>query len=218
MFDRIAPTYDTLNRLMSARIDVAWRKRAIEALAAGPAGAIVDLCAGTLDVTALLAKRFPERRLVATDFSPKMLDRGRTKAPTAEVLVADAMALPFADGEFASAICAFGVRNLSDPARGAEEAFRILTPGGLYVVLEFFRPSALVTRVFHTLYGKVVLPTVGGMISGDRGAYAYLSESMGAFLSRTEFETVLRKAGFVDVRGEELTFGVASLVVARKPA
>ncbi len=217
MFDRIAPTYDLLNHLMSGGIDVAWRKKAIEQLAVAPSGAILDLCAGTMDLTALLARRFPNERLVASDFAAQMLDRGRKKAPNAEVVVADAMALPFADGEFSSVICGFGMRNLSDTRKGALEACRVLRPGGVFVTLEFFKPTQLATRAFHAAYAKVVLPTVGGLISGDRDAYAYLAKSMDGFLNRREYEQTLAGAGFVDVRGLDLTLGVASIVTAVVP-
>lgn len=215
MFDRIAPTYDRLNRVLSAGIDVAWRKRAVRAALRGaPRGAILDLCAGTMDLTVLLADARPNERIVAADFAPQMLDAGRAKVPRAERVVADALELPFRDGEFSVVVCGFGVRNLADPARGAREVRRVLARGGIFVVLEFFRPTSLVTRAFHTAYARGVLPAVGGMISGDRAAYAYLAESMNGFLSREEYERQLVTAGFANVTGEDLTLGVASIVRA----
>jgi ubiquinone/menaquinone biosynthesis methyltransferase len=217
MFDRIAPTYDLLNHVMSAGIDVAWRKRAIEQLALAPSGPVLDLCAGTMDLTAMLEKRFPNERIVASDFASQMLDRGRKKAPRAEVVVADALSLPFANGEFSAVICGFGMRNLSDTARGAREARRVLVPGGVFVTLEFFCPTNLATRAFHAAYAKVVLPAVGGLVSGDRAAYAYLAKSMDGFLNRREYQQTLANAGFVDVRGIDLTLGVASIVTAVVP-
>jgi ubiquinone/menaquinone biosynthesis methyltransferase len=212
MFDRIAPTYDTLNRVMSAGIDRRWRARAVAELAGAPAGPIVDLCAGTMDLTALLARKHPDRRVVAVDFSAAMLEAGRAKAPRAERIVADANALPFADGELAAVVCGFGVRNLADPARGAREIHRVLKPGGVFVVLELFRPQRLGTRAFHRVYASVVLPIVGGWLSGDRGAYEYLARSMAGFLTRPEYERTLKDAGFAGVRGFDLTLGVASIV------
>jgi ubiquinone/menaquinone biosynthesis methyltransferase len=215
MFERIAPTYDRLNRVLSAGVDVAWRKRAVRAaLDRAPPGGILDLCAGTMDLTALLANARPTERIVAADFAPQMLDAGRTKVPRAERVVADALALPFSDGEFAVVVCGFGVRNLADPSKGAREARRVLARGGVFVVLDFFRPTSPITRAFHAAYARGVLPAVGGMISGDRAAYAYLAESMKGFLSREEYEGELARAGFVNVHGEDLTLGVASLVRA----
>jgi ubiquinone/menaquinone biosynthesis methyltransferase len=215
MFDRIAPTYDRLNRILSAGVDVLWRKHAVAAALAGaPRGPILDLCAGTMDMTALLARARPGEHVVAADFSAAMLEAGREKAPAAERRVADALDLPFGDGEFSVVTCAFGVRNLSDPARGAREVRRVLRAGGIFVVLEFFRPERAVTRAFHAAYARGVLPAVGGVVSGHRRAYAYLAESMREFLGRAEYEAVLTASGFDQVHGRDLSLGVASVVRA----
>ncbi|HEY8087985.1 MAG TPA: ubiquinone/menaquinone biosynthesis methyltransferase [Polyangiaceae bacterium] len=212
MFERIAPTYDALNRLMSAGIDGRWRARAIAELADVPRGAVLDLCAGTMDLTAMLARVRPRDRVVAVDFSPTMLEVGREKVPGVEAIVGDAMALPFDAGEFVAVVCGFGMRNLADPARGLREVLRVLRPGGVFVTLELFRPTRVVTRAFHRAYARVVLPTIGGWLSGDRGAYEYLARSMAGFLTRGEYERALAEVGFARVRGQDLTFGVASIV------
>jgi ubiquinone/menaquinone biosynthesis methyltransferase len=213
MFDRIAPTYDTVNQLMSAGTDGRWRARAVAELEGAPPGPVLDLCAGTMDLTALVARARPSARVVAVDFSPEMLEHGRSKAPHAEAIVGDATSLPFADGEFAAVVCGFGMRNLADTRLGAAEVRRVLRPGGVFVTLELFRPSRLATRAFHRAYARVVLPALGGWLSGDRGAYEYLAESMAGFFTRTEYENALLDVGFARVRGFDLTFGVASIVV-----
>lgn len=218
MFDRIAPTYDALNRLMSAGIDRRWRSQAVAELRGAPPGPLLDLCAGTMDLTAMLVGARPGERVVAVDFSPAMLEAGKPKAPAAEAVVADATALPFADGEFAAAICGFGMRNLADTAAGAREMLRVLRPGGVFVTLELFRPTRLTTRAFHKAYAQVVLPTVGGLVSGDRGAYRYLAQSMAGFLSRVEYEQMLSRVGFRRVTGRDVTLGVASIVRAEVPS
>jgi ubiquinone/menaquinone biosynthesis methyltransferase len=217
MFERIAPTYDVLNRLMSVGIDGRWRARAVREIERAPVGPVLDLCAGTMDLTALLVRARPGARVVAVDFSPAMLEAGRAKAPAAEVVVGDAAALPFEDGTFAAVVCGFGMRNLGDPGRGVREARRVLRPGGVFVTLELFRPTRLATRAFHRAYARVVLPRLGGWLSGDRGAYEYLARSMAGFYSRAEYEDALRGAGFTRVRAVDLTLGVASIVRGEAP-
>jgi len=212
MFDRIAPTYDLLNRLMSAGMDRRWRARAISEVASAPAGPVLDLCAGTMDLTAMLAKVRPDDRVVAVDFAPAMLEAGRHKVPRAEVVVADAASLPFEDASFSAVVCGFGIRNLADPATGAREALRVLRPGGVFVTLELFRPTRPATRAFHRAYATLVLPALGGWVSGDRPAYEYLARSMAGFLARQEYERMLLGVGFAHVRGSDLTLGIASVV------
>jgi len=213
MFDRISPTYDLLNRLLSFGIDRRWRVRALRELARDlPDGAIVDLCAGTLDLSVAIRARWPARPLLSLDFARDMLIAGRPKLPGATCVVADALHLPIKDGSLAGLICGFGVRNLSDPRAGLAEMARVLKPGGVCVVLEFFRPESLATKLFHAVYGGVLLPLVGRVVSGDGQAYAYLSRSMQGFMSRTELEQALRELGFEQVQGWNLSFGVASII------
>ena len=218
MFDRIAPTYDLLNRTLSAGVDVSWRKKAVAELARAPEGTILDSCAGTMDLTQMIARAYPQRKVIAADFAAQMLEAGKHKAPEVERIVADAMDLPFERASMAAVVCGFGMRNLADTPRGVHEAHRVLTPGGLFVTLEFFQPSKLTSRAFHATYAKLVLPTVGGIVSGDREAYSYLARSMEGFLRRPEYEALLVKMGFRRVVGRDLLFGVASLVVAEKGA
>jgi ubiquinone/menaquinone biosynthesis methyltransferase len=213
MFDRVSPTYDLLNRLMSAGIDRRWRARALELLARDlPEGALLDSCAGTLDLAQALEARFPQRHVVGADFSREMLVRGRAKVARAPLVVGDAMQLPLASASVAGMTCGFGIRNLADTKRGLSEALRVLKPGGVFVVLEFYRPSTLLMRAFHAVYARFVLPTAGFLVSGQREAYAYLARSMRGFYTRGEFEGLAREVGFRQVHGEELSFGIASLV------
>lgn len=218
MFDTISPTYDLLNRLMSFGIDVRWRKQALAALFRDlpSEGPMLDLCAGTLDLTVALEQRDPSRMVVSADFAREMLVAGRAKPGRAHLAQADAMRMPFATDAFAGVVCGFGMRNLGEPKRGIAEVYRALKPGGVFVVLEFFRPTRFLTHAFHTMYGNVLLPLVGGLVSGDRSAYAYLSQSMRGFLSREEFAQAMREAGFHDVYSKDLTLGIASLIVGVK--
>jgi 4-hydroxy-3-polyprenylbenzoate decarboxylase len=211
MFDRIAPTYDVLNKLMSFGIDKKWRARAIALLGRDP-GPVLDLCAGTLDFSAMLEAEFPRERIVACDFSANMLERGKDKVRRTERVVGDALALPFDDATFGAVICGFGMRNLADLRRGVREARRVLRPGGTFVTLELFAPTLLRTRALHGAALMTGLPVLGALVARDRDAYAYLAESMEGFVTREQYEVILREEGFEAVTSSDLTMGVAALV------
>jgi demethylmenaquinone methyltransferase/2-methoxy-6-polyprenyl-1,4-benzoquinol methylase len=212
MFDTIAPTYDTLNRVLSLGIDQSWRRKAVARLGDVRGERVLDACAGTLDL-AQIAVAEGGARVVAADFSQAMLLRGRHKT-IADVIRADAMRLPFADATFAGALCGFGLRNLPDARAGLAELRRVLRPGATLVVLEFFRPRRAFTRVVQALYNQRVLPLVGGVISGERSAYDYLARSIAGFHTLEAVAGFAREVGFASATGEDLTAGVASLMVA----
>ncbi len=223
LFERIAPTYDRLNRLLSLGIDRRWRAQAVATLSdtlgtSAPNGAILDLCAGTLDVAAVLERVMPHERLVACDASEAMLELGATKVRRTERVVGDALALPFEDGSFAAVICGFGIRNVADLDRALEEVRRVIQPCGVFVNLEFFAPAVSLARGVHRSLLRRVVPTVGRLVSGDEEAYRYLAESMEAFTTRAEYERALARHGFVDVVGRDLTLAIASVVRARLPS
>jgi ubiquinone/menaquinone biosynthesis methyltransferase len=126
------------------------------------------------------------------------------------------MRLPLANDAFAAITCGFGLRNLESPARGVAEALRVLKPSGVFIVLEFFRPTRVATRTFHAVYARGVLPLVGSLVSGDREAYRYLSDSMQGFMTRDECCDLMRRVGFREAHAFDLTLGVASVVWGRK--
>jgi len=211
MFDRIAPTYDLLNRVMTLRVDQRWRRRAVGTLRLGPGEALLDVCAGTMDVAAEARRQYPQAQVFGSDFSIPMLARGAAKTglPAA---AADALHLPFPDRSFDAATVAFGVRNLDSHEAGLLELARVLRPGARLAVLEFFRSTSAGSRAVHGVYNRLALPVLGRVLSADPSAYRYLVESMERFATRPEFEEAARRAGFRDVRGETLFPGVCGLV------
>jgi len=223
MFDRIAPRYDLLNRVLSAGIDRGWRRAAVRELDA-PAGArILDLCTGTADLLIEAIARHPHRRATGVDLSTEMLRRGNQKlrrralASRAALLAGDAERLPLRDSLFDGALIAFGIRSVPQHEAALREILRVLKPGGRLVVLEFSTPQGAL-GVLYRLYSRHVLPLLGGWISGDRAAYAYLPASIERFPSPQAFAASLERAGFSGVRYRPLTFGVAHLHRGERPA
>jgi ubiquinone/menaquinone biosynthesis methyltransferase len=215
MFDRIAPTYDLLNRVMTLRVDQRWRRRLIRDVAPKSGERLLDLCAGTMDVAAEARRRAPGLSVVGADFSIEMLARGagKTGLPAAQ---ADALALPFPRACFDAATVAFGMRNLESLEKGLAEIARVLTAGGRLGVLEFFRPESSRSRFVHGAYNRLALPVLGRVLSPDPEAYRYLVASMERFASLAEFVEACRRVGFRDVKSETLFPGVCGLVVAAK--
>jgi demethylmenaquinone methyltransferase/2-methoxy-6-polyprenyl-1,4-benzoquinol methylase len=217
-FSRIAPRYDLLNHLLSLNIDRAWRRMAIRELAVerNPSGRYLDLCAGTLDVSAALATtRGFSGSVVSVDFAEPMLVAGRSKTagrPIAPV-AGDALKLPLADGSVDGAIVAFGIRNVADLDGGLREVHRVLKPGGRFVILEFSTPRSPLINTAYQLYFQKVLPAIGGLISGHRSAYRYLPKSVENFPIMEELARRMRSADFSSVRWRSITLGIAAIHV-----
>jgi demethylmenaquinone methyltransferase / 2-methoxy-6-polyprenyl-1,4-benzoquinol methylase len=218
MFSDIAPSYDLLNRVLSANVDRAWRRRALRELAwdRAPTGVYLDLCAGTLDVGAQLSRQRGFRGFVAAaDFAEPMLRAGDGKAPKSALapVVADAVELPFRDATMSGAIVAFGIRNVAGLDAALAEVHRVLQPGARFVILEFSTPRLAVVRSFYHLYFHRVLPLVGRLVSGHQTAYSYLPESVANFPVEEELQRRMESAGFSDVRWHSLTLGIAAVHV-----
>ncbi len=214
MFTAIAPRYDLLNHVLSLNIDRWWRRQAVSALAweTHASGRFLDVCAGTLDLAAQLARqpRFTGR-VVGADFVVPMLELGVGKAEGVRPVGADALELPFPDRSFDGCTVGFGVRNLADLDRGLREIARVLKPGRRLVVLEFSTPEWWPARPLYLWYFKRVLPFIGHFVSKHNTAYAYLPGSVLEFPSPVEFDERLAAAGFVSRGRRPMTLGIAWL-------
>jgi len=218
MFTAIAPRYDFLNHLLSLNVDRSWRRTAVSRLGweAKPDGVYLDLCAGTLDLAAELARRDGFRgQVLGADFVVSMLTRGRHKAPPPPPRItpvaADALALPFPDAQFDGALVGFGVRNLGDLDAGLREAARVLKPGARFVILEFATPRFAPLRAAYLFYFRRILPAIGRLVSKHRDAYTYLPESVLAFPEPEALAQRLGDSGFSNVGFELLTGGICAV-------
>lgn len=216
IFTAIAPTYDRLNRIISLHFDQGWRRQATARLGweREPEGIYLDLCAGTLDFGATLARRPGFRgRVIGADFVQRMLALGRTKSPRLEPVNADALELPFSDMTFDGAMVGWGVRNLVDLDAGLGEAARVLRPGARLVILEMALPRHPVLRAGYQFYFRRVMPLIGRWISKHTTAYSWLPESTRVFPAPAEFAQRMEAQGFEQVDYELLMGGVCALYV-----
>ncbi len=221
-FSEIAPSYDLLNHLLSANVDRRWRRKAIAMLGwqRAPRSLYVDLCAGTMDVAAQLARTGGfEGRILAADFAEPMLRAGRKKVHGAAVApaVSDAVELPLRDGSAAGAIVAFGIRNLADLDAGLREVFRVLEPGARFIILEFSMPRSPLLSAAYRFYFRRMLPAIGRLVSGHPTAYQYLPASVTNFPVEEVLAARLRDAGFTKVQWRSLSFGIAAIHVGIRP-
>ncbi len=222
LFDNIAPTYDLLNHLLSLRRDIYWRKMAVRELK-DLEGSILDIAAGTGDVAIEMVRQYDhQNRVFGLDFSEPMIKKAQQKvsqkglAQTISLSLGDALSLPFRENMFSATLIAFGLRNIVQKEKALSEMVRVLKAGGKVIVLEFTIPRKGFMRRIYPIYFKGVLPRVGGFISGDRGAYAYLPESVSHFASVEHYEGIMRKVGLEKVSSRALTGGVASIISGTK--
>jgi demethylmenaquinone methyltransferase/2-methoxy-6-polyprenyl-1,4-benzoquinol methylase len=218
LFNNIAPTYDLLNHLLSLGRDFYWRRRAVQELK-GLEGRILDTATGTGDVAIEITRQNHQRRKVfGLDFSEPMIKRARRKvlekglSQTITLSLGDALSLPFRDNTFDASVIAFGLRNIVNKEQALSEMVRVVKKDGKVIVLEFTFPQKGWMRRFYPIYFQRVLPRVGGLLSGDRGAYAYLPESVFHFASAENYEQIMKNVGLVDVGSQSLTGGVASVI------
>lgn len=221
MFAGVAPRYDLLNHLLSANLDVVWRKRAAQVLDLPPDAPALDLCCGTGDQAVALRKR--GARVAAADFCIPMLALarhkfGRMAAPRPGALAADALALPFPERHFQGASVSFGLRNVADLDAALRQLAGVLRPGGKLVVLEFAVPRFPPLRALYLFYFLRLLPWVGRLVSHRGSAYSYLPDSVLSFPQRQAFLDRMAAAGFTDLAWEDLATGIVCLYSGRTPA
>jgi len=220
MFTGIAPTYDRLNRLMSLGLDRQWRRWAVVHARLQPGDRALDVATGTGDIAFALARRVgPEGEVVGVDFSDGMLDLAGSKARAQGVAGfvrfqwADALELPFEDGEFDAATVGFAGRNVTDLSRFFSEMRRVVRPGGKVVHLEISRPKLPVFRILFRLYFYHLVPLIEGRLAGSRDAYTYLPNSLTLFPGVDELARIMRDAGLREVRFYPLAFGAITMHV-----
>ena len=221
MFDKISVRYDFLNHFLSLGIDKIWRKKAVKLLREIKPHKILDLAAGTGDFAIALLKLKP-KEIVGMDISDGMLEVGRKKMRKHgfENIISmrngDSEALPFDDNYFDALTVGFGVRNYENLEKGLAEMLRVVRKDGKLVILEFSKPKKFPVKQYYAFHSKYIIPFFGKRISKDEKAYAYLPESVAAFPEGREFELILEKIGYKDVRSKLLAGGIATIYTGIK--
>lgn len=211
MFDAIAPRYDLVNRLMTFRMDVGWRRAARRALGLPPGSTVLDLACGTGDFCVDLAAR--GHRPIGVDLSFGMLAAARTRAP---LIQGDLLQLPVIDAGVDGAVCGFALRNLVELPAFFAELHRVVRPGGRIALLEVSQPDNAVLRWGHGIYFNRIVPIVGRVLS-DRSAYAYLPRSVSYLPEPAEMQRQARRAGLIELERTALSGGIAQLITATNP-
>ena len=206
MFDRIAPVYDLMNRVMTAGLDLRWRRIAAEAVVRS-GDRVLDACCGTGDLAVACEKRGGV--VTGLDFSPAMLERARRKLPTATWIEGDLLALPFEAGSFEAATVGFGVRNVADLEQGLAELRRVLVPGGRVAVLEITQPRGLLAPFYRLWFDRIV-PLLGKLLKGG-AAYTYLPASVRRFPGPDQLSGLMRTAGFDEISYRTFAGGIVAL-------
>lgn len=224
MFDSIAGQYDNLNRFLSARIDLLWRKKAIRMLKKERPRLILDVATGTADMAIMACKMLNPEKIEGIDISANMLELGRKKiekeglGEKIRLCQGDSETINFPDHSFDAVMVAFGVRNFENLEKGLREMYRVLKPGGRLIVLEFSKPRQKGVKSLYNLYMGIVAPQVARWFRQNKAAYQYLNESANAFPDRQSFTEILNKAGFTETGFKPLTFGICCIYTGKKPA
>lgn len=221
MFDRIAGRYDSMNRLMTGGMDLAWRWQVIEHLADYAPRQVADLACGTGDMILMLSRYLPSvREIIGVDLSEGMLavaaERIRRAAHTVPVTLSEenCQELSLPSQSVDAVTCTLGIRNFSDPLQGLQEMHRILRPGGALAILELSEPREGLLRQGYNIYAKRLIPWIGQLCAHDRSAYSYLPASITAMPQREAMTSLIRRAGFSEVQYKEMPLGICVLYTA----
>ncbi|MEZ5303914.1 MAG: ubiquinone/menaquinone biosynthesis methyltransferase [Verrucomicrobiales bacterium] len=212
-FSEIADRYVATNHILSLGIDMLWRRRVAALVAADQPWRVLDVATGSGDLAEAIGRACPAARVTGSDFCEPMLEYARRRGID-DLVVADALAMPFADGEFDALTVAFGLRNMASWDGALREMRRVLRPGGLLAVLDFSLPEGPL-RGAYRFYLHHVLPKIAGFVTRRRGAYEYLSNSIEEFPSGRAMCQLIARSGFADPRHLPLTGGIASIYLAR---
>ena len=223
MFDQIAPRYDLLNRLLSVRIDLHWRKDALRALIPLAPKKILDVATGTGDLALLADQILEPESIIGIDIANNMLAVGREKiqrigkSDRIQLETGDAEAIKHPDASFDLVMVAYGIRNFQDLSAGLGDMLRVLRPGGQLMVLEFARPRNPIWRALYHFYMKRYAPTVAGWMGQDKKAYAYLNESARLFPERDDLLKILKETGYSNCQYKSYTGGICCRYLATRP-
>src|SRR5215467_14132752 len=222
MFDNIASCYDRLNRVLSAGIDVSWRKKAIRQLKEDKPERILDVATGTADMAIIACRMLNPGKIIGIDISEQMLEQGRKKiekeglASYIQLQSGDSETINFADNSFDAVMVAFGIRNFENLEKGLKEMLRVLKPGGKLLVLEFSRPRIKIFRSLYNLYMGIVAPEIARWFSQNKKAYQYLNQSAKLFPERQAFIDILNSTGYSNTSFKPLSAGICCIYIGEK--
>ena len=223
MFNRIAGRYDLMNRFLSARTDISWRKKAVRVLKPDRPRQILDVATGTGDMAIIACKILEPEKVIGIDISEQMLEFGRKKVDKEglgekiQLQVGDSETINHSENTFDAVMVAFGVRNFENLENGLAEMLRVLKPGGRLVVLEFSKPRRKIVKGLYNLYMGIVAPQVARWFRQNKEAYQYLNATANAFPDRNLFTGILNKVGYSDTGFKPLSLGICCIYTGRKP-
>jgi len=222
MFDTISSNYDGLNRIISFGADIKWREKVVQLVCNKKPKSILDIATGTGDLAIKFAEKTTNSRIIGFDLSEGMLSVARKKVTNTplntkiEFIKGDSESLPFSDNSFDVITVSFGIRNFEHLEKGLYEILRVLSPNGLFIILETSVPTTFPFKQGYNIYTKGILPIIGKIFSKDKVAYNYLSESASVFPFGEALNNILLKIGFINVKSQPQTFGVATIYTATK--